>query len=374
MNQTDGITPRQLTAAAFVAVLSPLIRRFPRVTVATAGRTAWLSVPMTALPLALIGLVLWRFYRRRPLGTGFADILCLALGKWPGRILTGLYGLWVVFYAGFLLRSGADRFITTVYPGAGPAVFVIVTVLLCLPALCARLCPITRAAMIFRPLMVILFLAVFILTTRDMDPALLLPLTAGDLLPNAAAALQTANALSSVAFLLFFTDHLNRRYTRRDGAVAWTVVMLGITLLMTLACLGVFGPALTARLSYPFFMLVRDFSALGTLERAEPVVLALWVLSDFVMLSLLLQAAGKTLRFCFGQRAETPPVHALDLRHGRWLLPACAAVAAGLALALPAEAEAFQFLSDVLIPLAHAVAAFALPLAVLCVGMLRRRL
>ena len=374
MHHTDGVTPKQLSAAAFVAVLSPLVRRFPRVTAATAGRTAWLSVPMAVLPLALIGLVLWRVYRRRPLGTGFADILCLALGKWPGRLLTGLYGLWFLFYAGFLLRSGADRFITTVYPGAGPAVFVIVMVLLCLPAVCSRLCPITRAAMLFRPLMVLLFILVFALSLRDMDPALLLPLTGEDLLPNGIAALQTANSLSTAAFLVFFTDHLSRRYTRRDGTVAWVLAMLGILLLMTVSCLGVFGSALTARLSYPFFMLVRDFSALGTLERAEPVVLALWVLSDFVMLSLLLHAAGKTLRFCFGQRAPEPPDHALDLRGGRWLLPVCAVAAGGLALALPADAMAFYRLSDVIVPLAHAIAAFALPLAVFCIGMVRRRL
>ena len=374
MKQTDGITPRQLTAAAFVAVLSPLVRRFPRVTAATAGRTAWLSVPMAVLPLALMGLLLWRFYRRQAPGAGFADILCRALGKWPGRVLTGLYGLWFLFYAGFLLRSGADRFIATVYPGAGPAVFVLVMALLCLPAVCSRLCPITRAAMLFRPLMLLLFLLVFALSARDMDLALLLPLTREDLLPNGFAALETANVLSSAAFLVFFSDHLSRRYTRRDGLVAWTLAMLGVLLLMTVACLGVFGPALTAQLNYPFFMLVRDFSSLGTLERAEPVVLALWVLSDFVMLSLLLHAAGKTLRFCFGQSAPESPGRALDFRGGRWLLPLCVAVATGLALALPADVAAFRHLSDVVIPLAHAAVSFALPTAVLFVGILRRRL
>lgn len=374
MNQTDGVSPRQLTAAAFVAVLSPLIRRFPRVTVDTAGRTAWLSVLMTVLPLALVLLVLWRVYRRRPLGTGFADILCLFLGRWPGRILTGLYGLWLLFYAGFLLRSGAERFITTVYPGAGPAVFVIIMTLLCLPAVLGRLCPIARAAMLFRPLMVILFLLVFFLTMRDIDPALLLPVTADDLQPNAIAALQTVNVLSSAAFLVFFSDHLTRRYTRRDGALAWIGVMLVILLLMTVSCLGVFGPGLTAELSFPFFMLVRDFSALGTLERAEPVVLALWVLSDFVMISLLLHAAGKTLRFCFGCTASDPPRRTLDLRGGRWLLPLGAAVATGLAMALPSDTIAFRHLSDVVIPLAHACFAFALPLLVFGVGLLRRRL
>ena len=49
----QGISRRQFVAMAFVAALSPLIRRFPRVLAEDAGRTAWLAVILTALPLAL---------------------------------------------------------------------------------------------------------------------------------------------------------------------------------------------------------------------------------------------------------------------------------------------------------------------------------
>ena len=374
MNQKDLVSPRQLLAAAFVAILSPLIRRFPRVLAETAGRAAWLSVGMTVLPAAAAAGMLWLFYRRQPLGSGFADILTRCLGKWPGRILTGFYGLWFAMYAGFLLRSGADRFISTVYPGSGPALFVVVMALLCLVAAMGRLCPIARAAMLFRPLLCGVFLAVFLLTMRDFRPQLLFPVTKADLAPGMLASLQTTNVLSVGTLVVFFTDQLSRPFRREDRPFLQVLALLGLILLMTVSCLAMFGPRLTANMSYPFFMLVRDLSVLGSLERAEPVVIALWVLSDFVMLSLLLQGAGKNIRFCLGFRDCRTASPALCLRQGRWLFPLCGVLAAAGAILLPGDISVFRLLSEKLVPTANWLFSCVLPILVLVIGLLRKRL
>lgn len=374
MKQKDLISPRQLLAAAFVAILSPLIRRFPRVLAETAGRAAWISVGIALLPTAAAAGLLWLLYRRQPTGSGFADILTRSLGKWPGRLLTGLYGLWFVLYAAFLLRSGADRFISTVYPGAGPALFVVITMLLCLVAAMGRLCPIARSAMLFRPLLCGVFVAVFLLTMRDFSLQLLFPVTAADIAPAALASLQISNVLSVGGVVVFFTDQLSRPFRREDRPVLQVLAMLGLVLLMTVSCLAMFGPKLTTNMTYPFFMLVRDLSVLGSLERAEPVVIALWVLSDFVMLSLLLQAAGKNLRFCLGFRDGAAVSSPLCLRRGRWLLPLCALLAAAGAILLPGDIGVFRLLSEHLVPTVNAAFAFALPGVVLVIGLLRKRL
>ena len=373
MKKTDTVTPRQLMAAAFVALLSPLIRRYPRSLAETAGAGAWLSVLLALLPMTTVLLALRLFYRKQPPGTGFADILVRVLGKIPGRALTGLYGLWFTAYAGFLLRSGAERFISTVYPGAGPGVFVITMALLCLTAAMGRLCPIARAAMLFRPLMAALFVLVTLLTVKDFDFSLLLPVDPAGLPADIFSAAQTVNVLSSVAFLAFFSDQLSRPFEKPDRPWLRAAEALGVILLMTVSCLGMFGPALTASMTYPYFMLVRDVSVLGSLERAEPVIIALWVLSDFVMLSLLLQAGGKTLRFCFGCADEVPD-KATKLRQGRWLYPVCAAAAAAAALLLPEGIAPFRLLSDAVVPLVSAGFTLALPLLVLLIGLLRKRL
>ena len=365
MNDSDTITLRQLTAAAFVAVLSPMVRRFPRALSETAGRSAWLCIPLALLPLGAALGVLRLLYRRQGPGTGFADILCAALGRIPGRLVTGLYGLWLTVYAGFLLRSGAERFISTVYPGAGPGIFCTVMVLLCLPAAAGKLKSLARTAMLFRPVLAVLFPLLALLTLKELQPELLWPPEPGALPSLGIGALQILNLLSAVGFLAFFSDRLEPSPTGRGRPLAWLGATLGILLLMTVSCLGMFGPALTARLRYPFFMLARDLSVLGSLERAEPVIIALWVLSDFVMQSLLLKAAGGSLRFCLGRRPDGP-VGVLTL------LPGAAALAA--ALVIPGELTAFEALSETVIPLCNAGMALVLPAAVLGIGLLRRKL
>lgn len=365
MKHSDSLTPRQLTAAAFVAILSPLVRRYPRALAASAGRTAWLSPLLLFLPLAAGIAVLWLFYRKQPPGTGFADILCTALGKFPGRALTGLYGLWFALYAGFLLRSGADRFVSTVYPGAAPGLFVIITALLCTAAALGRTVSVARSAMLFRPLMAALFGIVFFLSWKDLDVSLLLPLRPEDVPANWFGALQLLNVLSAGAFLVFFTDRLSGPFRAQDW-LGWAIAMPVLILLMTVSCLGVFGHALTAKLRYPFFMLVRDLSVLGALERAEPVVIALWVLSDFIMISLLLRCAANNLCFCFGgaEGQETNPLPVL----------LCAGLAAAGALAIPGDMAMFELLSETLVPLLHAAFSLVLPLPVLVIGLLRRKI
>ena len=360
MSDSDRISPRQFVAAAFLSALSPLIRRFPRTPAALAGRGAWFAVLLSAVPM-LAAAAAAALLLRRQRGRGLAEVFTALLGKLPGRALTGLYGLWFIFYAGFLLRSGAERFLTTVYSGAQPALFVLVMALLCAVGAAGRLRPLGRCAMLLRPLMLALLLGIALLTLKDIDLALLLPLPAGDLRAQSAAALETANVLSVVFFLGFLGGRLERPLRPRDWA-PWLAALLGIIALMTVQCLGVFGAELTAALRYPYFMLVRDVSVLGALERLEPAVIALWVFPDFLLIALLLRLAAENFRFAFGAA-------------GCGRLPLlCAAAAAAAAMAIPGALADFRTLSERTVPLLCALFGFApLPPLLLLAALRKER-
>lgn len=126
-----SISRRQMLALTFVAMLSPFLRLIPRQVAAAAGRAAWLS-PWTALPvlLALIG-VLAALLKCAP-GQGLARVSCRVLGNGPGKAAMVIWSLWLCLHSGFLLRSGADRFIGTIFPDSDPWIFVIVMALLAL--------------------------------------------------------------------------------------------------------------------------------------------------------------------------------------------------------------------------------------------------
>ncbi len=359
MTRQDRLSPRQFVAAVFLSALSLLIRRFPRSLAARAGRGALLAVPLSALPMLALIAAAYLLFRRRAAGSGLSEVFTDLLGRTPGRLLTGLYGLWFVLYAGFLLRTGADRMLTAVYTGTQPWVFICIMAPVCAAAAAGRLLPLARSAMIFRPLMLGLILAVALLTAKDLDLTLLRPLPPVDA-AVAASALEIANLLTIAFFLGFGADRLERPLRVRDWA-PWLAALLGVIGLMTALCLGMFGQELTAKLRFPYFMLVRDLTVLGALERVEPVVIALWVFPDFVLISLLLHLAAGNLRF------------SLSLRAGRALPLLCAAAAAAAALALPGGIDAQRRLSERVVPILCAALGFGpLPL-LLPIAALRER-
>ena len=184
-----------------------------------------------------------------------------------------------------------------------------------------------------------------LLTAKDLDLSLLLPLRGAEPLSVGAAALETANLLSLAFFFGFFGDRLSGRVRARDLR-PWLLALLGVVALMTVESLGMFGPELTAKMRFPYFMLARDLSVLGALERAEPLVVALWVFPDFLLISLLLALGAKCLR------------RALGLRQRRWHCLVCAVAAVAAALTLPGELAAFRFLSETAVPLLSAALGF----------------
>ena len=118
MKFKDSFGRGQLIALCTVIVLVPALRLFPPVATQFAGRAAWLSAPAALFPVLLYILFLDDFMARRMEGEGLAELLMRALGPVAGKIALGFSALWFLFYGGFMLRAGADRFITTIYPNS----------------------------------------------------------------------------------------------------------------------------------------------------------------------------------------------------------------------------------------------------------------
>lgn len=357
----DRISGRQLTALGFVALLSPLVRRFPQQLADRVGRTGWLAVPLAAAPL-LLWLAGYRCLLRRGGGDWYA-LLQRCLGPFFGRLAAALSALWMVFYAGFLLRALAVRQISTVYPDADPGVFVLGMALAAAVAACGSLKAIARSAMVLRPLLVTVMLLVLALTLGNVDLGLLLPVTGRDLLPNGLAALRLSNSFAAVFLLAFLLGRTDGPPARRQ-LLGWGGALLGMGAAATVCCLGMFGPELTAQTGYPFFLLARDVTVLGSVERVEPLVVAASLFSDFILVSALLWMASRLALRLLG-RAESPAKSPALL---------CAALAAATAFLFPGALEDWRFWSEDLVPVLSAAFTAGVPGIALAVGKLRGRL
>ena len=371
----DTITEKQFSAAVFTAVLSPMLRLLPRAAVLPAGRWAWLSVAAAIPILLLLAFLMGSLRRRLGKREGAADLFLRAFGPVLGRILLALYAAWFLFYAGFVLRAGAERLTATAYQHSGPEPFLLATLAAALLVSLGTLRGTARTAVVFRSVLLTVLGAVFLFSLPNVEPENLLPLLPegyGGVLPGA---LPVATVGGSAALFSFL-----RGYTapKEHGAALSLMPPLALfaaaAAALCVVTTGVFGATLTARLSYPFFTMVRDLSLFGARQRFEAAVIALWVFADFVLCTLLLRCAHEALRGIF--RLPDPEGNAapLSLREGRWLLLPEAAAAGLCALALPSAAEDFRLWMDRLVPLALDVFVYGGFPLLWAVGKLRKKL
>ena len=367
----DVMTERQFSAAVFTAILSPLLRVLPRAAAAAAGRWAWLTVPAAIPILLLLALLLRSLRRALAPGEGAAALFLRVFGPVMGRILLALYAGWILFYAGFVLRSGAERLTAAAYQHSGPEPFFLAALAAALLAALGTLRGAARTGVVFRGVLLTVLGAALILSLPHFEAANLRPEAPIPVMGTLAGALAVA-AVGGTAALFFFL----RGYAAPGNRIPTAPLLLFAAAAEALCVVpvGVFGAGLTARLSYPFFTMARDLSLLGFTQRFEALVIALWVFADFLLCALLLRCAHEAVRAIFGLPSPEGSAAPLSLRGGRWLLPPEAAAAGLCALLLPDAAEAFRLWSERLVPALMCLFVYGgFPLLWL-VGRLRKKL
>ena len=367
-----GLTARQTGAVCFVALLPPATRLLPGLCAQVAGRAAWLC-PLAALPfLLLTALLIRKLSANAAPDENLGSLIMRGLGRRAGAVVLVLYALWLVFYAGFSLRSSASRFIYTIYPGAPPWPFIASGLVMGLIAALSPVRALARASELFRWLLVLALAPILLLGLLEMDAETLIPVYFSDTLPVLEGAL---SALGAGAFLIVNIGFLNRG----PGNLRRGRFCLGSALLMALivaVTVGRFGAELTGQLTYPFFALVRNTSLFGVTERVEALVTALWVLSDFVLFTFALSAASHCLRLALGMElVGLSDKHGLlDLRDGRWLSWLCALAAAVTAVFIAPDSAVLKLVSELVAPGLNLLMLYVFVLPSLLIGRARGRL
>ena len=369
------ITAHQWTLMSSLLLLGPALRLLPHAAALHAERAAWLGA-LPALPLLLLyARFLSRFWATRPAGTGLGEATLQLLGERWGR--AALYALagWLLFYGGFVLRSGADRLVVTVYPQAAPAVFTLSMGLCCLVAALGSARSLARTAALLWPIVSGILLLLLLVSLKGVERGNLFPVTLLDLPALLRASVPVLDVLGLGLFLpLFFLGFVEPGPKCGALRIRW---LLGESLLLTLlmlAVVGNFGAALVARLSQPFFTLVRNLVFFRSLERIEALVVSCWIFPDFLLASLCIFAAQYCLRLALGAKPLQDRGGRLDSGHLRWLIPLCALTAVLVGLLLAPDLFSLRLLSERTIPFLNLALSFLTVPVLYLVGKRRKAL
>ena len=370
----EQINERQISAAVFTALLSPMVRVLPRLAAILAGQWAWLCV-LSALPvLAALELVLRELRRGMGPGEGAAALFPRVYGKVLGPVLLFVCTAWFLFYAGFVLRSGAERLTSAVYPHSGSEIFVLLTLGAALAAVLGPLRAAVRAAAVLRMALIAVLGAVILLSVRNIETENLFPLRLEDARRLLPGMIPAATVGGTAALFVFLRGYASPTEDASARPFFWHLLLfVASATLLCLTTVGAFGEKLTARLAYPFFTMARDLSVHGTPKRFDAAVIALWVSADYVMCVFLLRCAHETLRTALRlpqpERAGNKPLH---MRDGRWLLWTEAAAAGLCALVLPSGADDLRRWGEQFIPLIMNIFVFGGYPMLWLVGKLRK--
>ena len=218
----QNIERRQLLSLGVVLFLAPALRLFPAEAASAAGRASWLT-PLAALPLLVFyAAFLTKLLSLRREGEALPELLGRAAGK-PALALTAL---WLLLYAAFVLRAGADRFVGTVYPRASYAVFAEVMGALALAGALAGPRALARMGRMLLPFVLGVLLMLLAISLRGVRLDNLWPLRPSDLPGLARGALAPLDVVAGAAAALCFPARAEKQTPGARRAL--TLWMLGL--------------------------------------------------------------------------------------------------------------------------------------------------
>lgn len=320
----DRISLRQLLTLTFAALLSPAIQLLPGSTARQAGEAGWLAT-LVALPV-LLGLcwLLWRLFRGGPDRGGLPNTAQQLLGPALGRVFCLLYFLWGLYLLAANARQVALRFLTISYRNAPMVLFLLALLGVTFWLVRKPVRALARAGEVFFLTLAAGLALSLLLGAFQVDTANLLPVWVEDLPAVGSATLPVLGLLGYAVFAPCLGGHVVPEEGSRRKILRWAVGLCLTLTALQVVCLGNFGPGLAGRMDTPFFMMVKGIGFEGTFQRMESVIIALWVLADLALLSLLACACSELAQKGFAIQKRSTAVLPIILAAAAgaiWLFP-----------------------------------------------------
>ena len=295
------ISPSQLRALYLVSILSPMIRLVPGYPAYLAGRGAILSPLLALVPELVYALF---FYTQLNRGGD----LCTRIREGGGGWFLLILGLWLSFYSGFILRTAAERLLSTIYKDGSRYFFVAAILAVALLGAKGRVRTLGRAASVFLPVIGAVLVLSCVFGIGDAKWEYILPVTLSDLSGAAKGALPIFDVTTvGIYFLLFPVKEAWEKGLGRKILLIPPLLTAILTLLQ-LAVMADLSVPITGSFRNPFFVMVQNLNVFGRAERVEAVAIALWLITDYLYLSVMLRASGEAMRSALGGRSVRPAV------------------------------------------------------------------
>lgn len=350
MIEKGKISALQLAMMFYTSIIVTGILFLPIIGYHFAERDFWIAPIISSLIGYMVVMMMYKLHNYYPKET-IIQYSCSILGNVFGKIM-GAFLLLSIFYVAYNAFWSYASFVNDYFlPNTPKTVILGSLTLICAFAARGGVEVIGRLAEIITPLLVILFLIIFILLLVDVDLRNLFPIMGHGIVPPLKASYISNIWFSEFMYIGFFLPFLvNQKKEKKQVMISVFLVMLtmvGLNIVMLL----VFGKALGG-FSVPFSTAVQYINIADFFTHLESLVMGFWIMGAFIKMAVLLYILSLGIAQWMNLTDYRPlvlPVTLLVIILALWQIPDVATFLAFIISITPVAAHIFQVLIPVLL-------------------------
>ena len=360
-NSNNTVSVRQLVMVFIFIMYSPIVRFLPSYAAKNAKEAGWVSAVPALIPTFVL-IYFMHVILNKGKGDNLVEIIKDILGIYVAKLALIIHLMWVLFLLGFYLRISGERLVSSIYPNVNITFFIVVNLIVISYILRSGATTIARMGEILLPILIILYLFVTSFLFAKIRRDAIFPVYFNDIGPILKASVGTLSMYSMMFLLFFFSDKIIGKKNITKTFFKGSLVLFGIISILLVTTIGTLGSSVTVRAPIPFLLTAKQISVMDTIENIESFVVALWLLTDTVLIAVLTVIFMNIAKHVFG------------IKEPKRLINIFFVFLFILALGIASNRIEIDLTAHRLLPVLNPIIGFGTPTLLFVVGKLRRRL
>ncbi len=218
----------------------------------------------------------------------FTMILEVIFGRFIGKIVTFAYILFFIILLDTNVSGISNKLGASLYPDVHPALFILVLLaVIGFAVYKGGLTVITRMGELALPLLVLVFVLLCALTSQNIKLSRLTPISALDIIPVLKSSL-TVSAVQAHLPMCFCSAILLTIKIKWKLCTSAALMYMLLLIVLLVTVVGSLGAETVENTPLSFMATFKLISLFESIERIDPFVVGLWIITDFMIISVLL--------------------------------------------------------------------------------------
>lgn len=356
----EKISMRQLYMIYFVSICSPLIRLLPIQLSRTVRGSIWLSpIIVFAVFMAIVLLINLMFKKHQD--KGMSGVIESAFGKWGGKIVLILYFILFVFLASVYVRYFGERLLSSIYVYAPFEFFAAAMLIVAFFVVKASIEGMGRLCEIFSYIFVGIMVILLASSISNIE-IFNFTLPSNENFYNHLETIPLITGLMGYCiYAMFLGENVEHKMSIKKHGWKMAIVLALVSLVIILITVGAFGYNVTEKLNLPFFSAIKNIQIFQTIERIESVFLGIWIVTDFVLITGLITVACNILK------------HLTKAKDTKYISTPIIFIVYFLAIFVASNSFELEKMSTIILTPVNFVFAFIIPILIIIVGKIRKK-